>query len=174
VRDQASRSGPVRLPAEHQGGFGLLAWAVAGVVLVAAIVFYVATHLYGPSPAAAPPPAWGRLTLARVAMDASRAAGEPHPQGAVWVSTVRSVAVRYLSGAADDSAEADYLVVLQGRFRASPPSLVLPGSLSRGTRLAVLVRGFDGRVTGLFVTDRRLADLRRLGIVHPLPLGLHL
>ncbi len=167
-------SGPVHVPRRRRG-VPLLGWIMVGVVTLLALLLYIGTRQYAPSPLNAPPPTWGPLTLAQVAVRASRAAGEVRPTGAVWVSTLRMDAVPYLTGRSSSNPEADFLVALRGHFHASGPVGVrLPGSLLQGNRLVLLVRGFDGHVTGLMITDRPLARLRGLGIVHPLSLGLGL
>ncbi len=164
--------GPVPVPRRRQG-VPLVGWIVVGLVVAFSLVVYVATRQYPPSPLNAQPPSWGALTLTRIALNAARRAGDARPEGAVWVSTARMYAVPYLTGRASDDAEADFLVALQGRFHTPSASpVVLPGSLAHGTRLVLLVRGFDGHITGLMVTDRPLRHLRGLGLVHPLPLGL--
>lgn len=169
----APTPGPMIVPgAGGRGVTGPLGWIVMGAVVLIALVIYVATRAAAPGvPSDAPAPTWGTLTLSRVALNAARADGEPHPTHGLWVATQRMYALPYLTGTASDSGEAEYVVAMQGRFHTAAHAL--PGSRRGGSHLFLLVRGFDGQVDGALVTDRGY-DLKQLGPVHPLWLGLHL
>lgn len=170
-----STSGPIRVPRTRPTGLALLGWVITAFVLLVAVLIYAGTHANrGPAALQAAPPTWGTLTLSGIALRAARQAGDAHPTAALWVATARMRAVPYLTGRPDSNAEADFLVSMAGSFHAATVPAALPGSLSAGKRLVILVRGFDGRVTGRFITNRRLSTLRQLGIVHTLALGFHL
>lgn len=170
------RSGPVYVPRSVQPRRGgVWGWALSGLILALGLAIYTAGHVHTPpSPVSAPVPRWGSLTLTRVALRAARRAGEPHPRHGRWVSTQWMDALPLLIGRSSGNAEADYLVTMLGHFHEGPTPVTLPDSLSSGSRLVLLVRGFDGHVTGILISNRRFARITRLGVVHPLPLGLHL
>ena len=179
-REGAGRPGPLRVPGSRAAGIAQrIGWLLAGLVLLLAVVLFVASRAGPQSAPPGPPiasalPSWGPLTLAQVARSAAAAAGEPHPTNAFWLLTRRSLAVAYITGQPEASAEADYLVGMHGMFSLRPGPTTLAGSRQVGSLMLVLVRGFDGRVVGRWVGNRNLTGLRSLGIPHTLSLGLGL
>jgi hypothetical protein len=166
-------SGPLPLPPGYRSRDPRWAWAVSLAVVALALALYVFTR--PPTLGAeqgAPQPTWGALTLAHVAQSAATAAGEAHPRNAVWLFAARGAALGALTGTATQDAEAEYVVMMIGQFQLDP-SAALAGTSTRGSRLVVLVRAFDGTVTGEMATDADLTPaLSRVGSFHPLRFSL--
>jgi len=166
-----ARPGPIALPAGLRGKNKVLGWIVSAVVVALAVVVYFVSRPSSPLARSVAPPTWGSLTLAHVALVEAKAAGDPHPTHVTWLFTHRDQVLPVLSGTRTSAAEADYVVSMSGRFQALPGSGALPGSLPNGSRLILLVRAFDGTVTGWFLTDQVPSGLDQLGVVHTLSLG---
>jgi hypothetical protein len=147
----------------------------AAVVALALILYFVARPLGQGTPSAARAPSWGAVTLAQVAVRAAQADGETRPSGATWLPAQRSAAIAALglpataAGATPD--EADFVVVMRGRFTQGRGAGALPGSEAQGGYLVAFVRGFDGKLHGSLIRAGDPAEaLARIGLSHPLRL----
>lgn len=174
--DRRPEPGPLRLPADDvHAGDPRWAWAVAVAVMVLALALYAFTRSPGtPQRRLPPPPTWNSLTLDRIAKTQALALGDSHPKSAVWVGARRSDVLLLLTGATADSVESDYVIEVNGRFRAAAPAAGadwLPGSLPSGTHLILVVRAFDGTVNARLITGEPGPDLARLGPLQSLRLG---
>jgi len=171
--DPALPSGPIPLPRGHRPRDPRWAWVVSLAVVVLGLAVYYVTR--PPSVAGlqrSATPAWGSLTLTHVALGVASAAGDAHPQDAVWLSAARPAVLQALGAPPETSADAEFVVALQGQFRAAPAAAQpLAGSAAAGAYLVVLVRAFDGTLSGALVTstDPNPA-LGRIAILHPLRL----
>ena len=168
--DDGARPGPITLPARLRGRSAVLGWIVSLLLVLLAVGVYVFTR-----PSTAPnwhaaPPTWGRLTLGGVALTAAQAAGDPRPTGASWMFIHRGDALAALTGASSGEAEADFLVSMAGHFRGATGADALAGSQPSGSHLIVLVRAFDGQVSGRLVTDATFAGLSQAGVINSLRL----
>lgn len=148
------------------------AWLVAfGIVLLALIIYGLSRPPSVGTLAAQPPPTWGHVTLARIAKAQALAAGDGHPTSAVWLQAPRFKAMPVLNGTQSQSADVEFVVSMDGAFRAPSGWSLLPGSKTAGSALTILVRGFDGTVTGRIITARPPA-IGELGRTYSLRLGL--
>lgn len=169
--DGAVRSGPITLSDDMRRPPAGRGWLVAfGIVLLALIVYSISRPPAVGSLQAQRPPTWGHVTLVTIAKAEARAAGDPHPHNAEWLAAPRFRALPVLAGERSGSAEADFVVSLTGTFHAPAAWRLLPGSKASGPFLTLLVRGFDGTVTGRTITTHA-PDLSRLGRTYPLRLS---
>lgn len=169
--DEPVASGPIALPADLRRPSPWRGWLVAfGIVLLILVIYGVSRPPAVGSLPVQPAPTWGRLTLAGIAKTEAKAAGDPHPKSAVWLEAPLFKALPVLSGQQSGSAVTQFVVSLDGTFRAPTTWTLLPGSQTGGAVLTILVRGFDGTVTGRLITSHAPA-LGRLGRTYRLRLG---
>ncbi len=169
----AEESGPLVLPEDlRPRAEPRWAWTVAVAVVVLSLILYAFTRPpSAPRVPHQPAPTWGGLNLVQVARTEAKAAGDPSPRAAVWVSTSRGDALQLLTGqAGSGAAESEYVLAVQGHFREGSGPSWLAGSLANGPRLILLVRAFDGTVDGRMITAASAPDLSHLGPVQPLRL----
>ena len=140
-------------------------------VVAMAVVVYFATRPAQPLLQTAAPPTWGTVTLAHIALGEAKKAGDAHPVDASWMFTHNDRVVPVLSPGSPSTAEAEYVVSMEGSFHSPSVQGALPGSLASGSRLVLLVRAFDGSVAGWMLTSHLPPGLAALSIVHPLKLG---
>ena len=160
------------LPPEHRVRDVRWAWAVSVGVVVLGLVLYLLTHPIAGGTGQPGLPSWGGTTLAHIAVQTAKAEGDARPTAAYWLYTTRPLTLAALHAGGGSGAEAEYVVLMHGHFAGHAPT-ALPGSAARGGFLVVLVRGFDGHVTGTFITGQDpQAALSGIGAVRPLRLFL--